>query len=533
MNPIKPSPDRKSYSIDFNYDVNSHSAKNLMLIENTKKNKDNTVNVRYTLIQTDHPKLLEHSLFFRSLFSGEISRVLSYEETREILYKAANEIDDPSHQYLNKEKELRNRAQSFDGIETPEHSAKREGQLQSGMEKFHRAGSLAKNIGRGLLQAENLGYKPLTLNENYYSETIHHKRNDPQFMEWRDSKSTESFKEWLKTTPDATASASVEGVFYLRDADRSSYKITFNKGKLQNNEHPLNTNHLARETGTESNVFAFVIGPDESLYAGPHTVDRFHHSSFLAGGAVISAGEIQTDPNGMVVKLSNKSGHYQPGIDQMLSSLTILAKNGIALSAVKIELTSPNDTLIYNSGSVFLESKGKCLPDQYAKAIPISDDFFSATLEKDPTGNIEKLIIAPDCGSSFFTLDAFHELQEKGVNFAENFKIIENFKTDEQGDDFFEYTGNELIQSDGKSLPIAWNGGIFEKDGDKITGLHMNRVDSTKPTTPRLIEYQQRLLFRLHARKLNLSEVSVSDRNGIILNKSAEAYVSQLGNAQS
>lgn len=67
----------------------------------------------------------------------------------------------------------------------------------------------------------------------------------------------------------------------LDEISRLEYLTTISQGIVERNGKPLVTQHSSDEES--SDVVAFVIGPDETLYSGAHSVNRFHHSSFLAG----------------------------------------------------------------------------------------------------------------------------------------------------------------------------------------------------------------------------------------------------------
>ena len=53
----------------------------------------------------------------------------------------------------------------------------------------------------------------------------------------------------------------------------------------------------------------FVLSPDGTLFVHEHERSKFHHTSFLGGGAVLAAGEIAVD-QGRVAGLTAKTGHY-------------------------------------------------------------------------------------------------------------------------------------------------------------------------------------------------------------------------------
>ena len=122
----------------------------------------------------------------------------------------------------------------------------------------------------------------------------------------------------------------------LGEADRRIYLITCHSGVLLRNGFPFDTSF--EKTLFSGNGYAiFVIGSDESMYAGTHIVNVFHHSSFLGGSAVRTAGEMKTLPNGTVVELSNKSGHYRPVIAQNRYMLMYFKNRGVDLSKIIFE----------------------------------------------------------------------------------------------------------------------------------------------------------------------------------------------------
>ncbi|HET9642184.1 MAG TPA: hypothetical protein VFP68_02215, partial [Burkholderiaceae bacterium] len=80
-----------------------------------------------------------------------------------------------------------------------------------------------------------------------------------------------------------------------------------------------------RAVGLYSSAIAmFVMDHDGNIYASTRRVPgKFHHSSFVAGGAVAAAGEIEVR-NGEVTYISRRSGHYWPSeaqLDQMAENL--------------------------------------------------------------------------------------------------------------------------------------------------------------------------------------------------------------------
>jgi hypothetical protein len=71
---------------------------------------------------------------------------------------------------------------------------------------------------------------------------------------------------------------------------------------------------------------------DGNIYSADKSVVN-HHSAFLAGGPVASAGHWCVI-NGIVQTISNVSGHYQPPIDYCKQILAELKRRGISVSGI-------------------------------------------------------------------------------------------------------------------------------------------------------------------------------------------------------
>lgn len=65
-------------------------------------------------------------------------------------------------------------------------------------------------------------------------------------------------------------------------------------------------------------------------------MERFHHSSFLAGEDVAGAGEMQVR-DGQVELVSDASGHYKPGSKQMIQTVQQLEKNKAPIEQMGVE----------------------------------------------------------------------------------------------------------------------------------------------------------------------------------------------------
>jgi len=74
-----------------------------------------------------------------------------------------------------------------------------------------------------------------------------------------------------------------------------------------------------------------------TFYSHVGKIGRFHHSSFLAGGAVMAAGE-WTVENGKLMHINACSGHYKPEDWRFLKACTFLKNEGVITGQTKLEV---------------------------------------------------------------------------------------------------------------------------------------------------------------------------------------------------
>jgi len=126
-------------------------------------------------------------------------------------------------------------------------------------------------------------------------------------------------------------------VVYLDDKERQKYQIHIKDGKL------FEANGNLFDTSDAESIFIggggsaiFVMDEYGSIYASKiHHRGKFHHSSFLAGQPVASAGEVVVE-NGVVKELTRRSGHYQPTLEQSKQFLKKLNNHGVDVDRIDI-----------------------------------------------------------------------------------------------------------------------------------------------------------------------------------------------------
>lgn len=123
---------------------------------------------------------------------------------------------------------------------------------------------------------------------------------------------------------------------YLGPQEREHYEYIFVEGKII---HKQTGDFLNTKTGSQRAKWIFVMSTFKKLYVGEKKKGTFHHSSFLAGGAALTAGRLEAE-NGTLKSISAYSGHYRPTDDRLNSFLSFLKENGVYLNEVEIRKAS-------------------------------------------------------------------------------------------------------------------------------------------------------------------------------------------------
>ena len=87
----------------------------------------------------------------------------------------------------------------------------------------------------------------------------------------------------------------------------------------------------------QNDTWIFVCSPEGRIYVGKKRLNpspRFQHSSFLAGGAALAAGQMDVH-HGKVVELRAFSGHYRPKRENLLAFLQMLHESGVDTRQVR------------------------------------------------------------------------------------------------------------------------------------------------------------------------------------------------------
>ncbi|KAL0299059.1 UNVERIFIED_CONTAM: IQ domain-containing protein IQM3 [Sesamum radiatum] len=96
-------------------------------------------------------------------------------------------------------------------------------------------------------------------------------------------------------------------ISYLGPKERECYEYIIVEGELMHKQtgHLLDTNEEV--TGSK---WIFVMSTSGKLYAGEKKKGRFHHSSFLAGGATLAAGRLAAERGSLKVTFCTEYQSY-------------------------------------------------------------------------------------------------------------------------------------------------------------------------------------------------------------------------------
>lgn len=247
------------------------------------------------------------------------------------------------------------------------------------IELHHQALTRVKNIVKQNITSHSLGYKkeswkrakaaitPLVrgaksqsklLSEQYWPEALV-KEHFPlidivgsrnPFEIWKTT-TTDSlnYVEWLKERyiPDTLETERGQQLL-LRFSNRVQYLDKYQREEKKIHiENGFFFNSLGEKFhtgGMETNVAGkgwaiYIRSTKNEIYAYTHQQNVFHHSSFVSGAPVYSAGEIAVD-NGRLIGITNKSGHYKPEISHCYNMMDYLLSHNVALKGVAVCLVT-------------------------------------------------------------------------------------------------------------------------------------------------------------------------------------------------
>jgi hypothetical protein len=149
-----------------------------------------------------------------------------------------------------------------------------------------------------------------------------------------------------------------KGVAYLDAASRPSYHVEFKGGVAHYRGALLDTSGM-------STVFSgrgfgiWVMDPDGNMYVANHVLGQMHHSSFLSGGEIKAGGELRVK-RGQIEFLSGKSGHYKPGMENLVGALSLLRMKGIPVAQIRVLVWNGRARLVAGSDLISKPQSYEC-----------------------------------------------------------------------------------------------------------------------------------------------------------------------------
>lgn len=125
-------------------------------------------------------------------------------------------------------------------------------------------------------------------------------------------------------------------VKYLTDAERTAYRLEVRGGKIYDASGQLFDTTGAASAHSGSGSAIFVMDSRGQFFASKtQTVGEFHHSSLAAGQPVAAAGELRVQ-NGVLVGITDKSGHYRPTPEMLDQAVTMFRSGGVDMTGVSV-----------------------------------------------------------------------------------------------------------------------------------------------------------------------------------------------------
>ncbi|MBA2728624.1 MAG: ankyrin repeat domain-containing protein [Parachlamydiaceae bacterium] len=154
-------------------------------------------------------------------------------------------------------------------------------------------------------------------------------------------------------------------VIYLHSQDeREKHKLWFKNGIAYYGKNKFDT--VGLDSPFFNNGYAtLILGTDGEFYVNNYERYNLQHSSLFASQEVAAAGEVLSN-NGKIYRITNKSGHYSPPLENALTTLQAFKDKGVPLNDINVSVilakgaASYHIRAIYNAADL-LANNGKTL----------------------------------------------------------------------------------------------------------------------------------------------------------------------------
>ncbi|CAK9153394.1 unnamed protein product [Ilex paraguariensis] len=214
------------------------------------------------------------------------------------------------------------------------------GKSETAVSRWSRARTKAAKVGKGLSKDD----KARKLALQHWLEAIdprHRYGHNLQFYyaKWLHCESKQPFFYWLdigegkEITLERCLRSKLQQqcIKYLGPIERKAYEVVLENGKFI---YKQSREILNARGGSEEVKWIFVLSVSKNLYVGQKKKGTFQHSSFLAGGATLSAGRLVVE-DGILKAVWPHSGHYLPTQENFEAFVLFLREHRVDLSIVQ------------------------------------------------------------------------------------------------------------------------------------------------------------------------------------------------------
>ncbi|KAL4309584.1 hypothetical protein GQ457_01G014460 [Hibiscus cannabinus] len=211
---------------------------------------------------------------------------------------------------------------------------------ETALSRWSRARTRAAKVGKGLSKDE----KARKLALQHWLEAIdprHRYGHNLQFYyaTWLHCESQQPFFYWLDIGDGREVSVEKcprsklqqQCIKYLGPAERDAFEVVIRNGKFV---YKQSGQLLDTTAGPTDAKWIFVLSSFKTFYVGMKNRGTFQHSSFLAGGATLSAGRLIVK-DGVLKAIWPHSGHYLPTEENFLEFVSFLQEHNVDLSNVE------------------------------------------------------------------------------------------------------------------------------------------------------------------------------------------------------
>ncbi|XP_031282503.1 IQ domain-containing protein IQM6 [Pistacia vera] len=209
------------------------------------------------------------------------------------------------------------------------------GKHETAISRWSRARTRAAKVGKGLSKDE----KARKLALQHWLEAIdprHRYGHNLQFYyrTWLHCQSKQPFFYWLDIGEGREVNLlercprsklQQQCIKYLGPTERTEYEVVIEGAQFL---YKKSGKLLDTTGGPKDAKWIFVLSASKSLYVGQKNKGTFQHSSFLAGGATLSAGRLVVE-NGILKSVWPHSGHYLPTEENFQAFMSFLHEYGV------------------------------------------------------------------------------------------------------------------------------------------------------------------------------------------------------------